>query len=92
MTRSAVIVCLALLAGSCGDDGPTAPTAPDDNQVHEYVTLTGRWSGTFDGILFSGDGQAELVQNGTAVTGEWSAPVLPPSSVTTPPGAFLQPR
>ena len=60
VTRSAVIVCLALLAGSCGDDGPTAPTAPDDNQVHEYVTLTGRWSGTFDGILFSGDGQAEL--------------------------------
>ena len=86
MTRSAVIVCLALLAGSCGDDGPTAPTAPDDNQVHEYVTLTGRWSGTFDGRLFSGDGQAELVQNGTAVTGEWSAPMPAPLVALGAPG------
>ena len=62
---------VALLAVACGDEEvtPTAPTpAPQ-------VTLTGTWTGAFTGTFVSGDGQAMLMQEGTTVTGEWSAPM-----------------
>ncbi len=75
--RLALLLSLTFLAGSCGDDGPTAPTAPRAEE-RELVVLTGTWSGTFEGTLFSGDGQAQLAQTGTIVTGDWSAPMPAP--------------
>ena len=64
----APVLCFSLLTVACGDDssGPTAPTA---------VTLTGNWAGSFMGNLVSGAGQMMLTQEGTNVTGEWSAPM-----------------
>ena len=62
-----VIVCLAGLAAGCRGDTPTSPT--DD------PTLTGTWTGMFAGALVAGDGQATLTQDGTTVTGDWSAPM-----------------
>lgn len=62
---------LALVAMACGDEevAPTAPTPMPD------VTLTGAWTGAFTGTFVSGDGQAMLMQDGSTVTGEWSAPM-----------------
>lgn len=68
----AAVLCLALLAAACGSDDST-PTAPTP-----AVTLTGTWAGMFNGALIQGDGQAELTQTGTNVTGEWSAPMPQP--------------
>lgn len=64
----AAVICFSLLTVACGDDssGPTAPSAP---------TLTGNWAGSFMGNLVSGEGQMMLTQEGTNVTGEWSAPM-----------------
>ena len=60
---------LALLTAACGGDDST-PTAPTP-----AATLTGTWAGMFNGSLIQGDGQAMLTQEGTTVTGEWSAPM-----------------
>ena len=74
----AIAFCFALLAAACAtDDGPTAPT-DDPEPEPEPVTLTGTWSGTFEGVLVAGDGQATLTHDGTDVTGEWSVPMSPP--------------
>jgi hypothetical protein len=62
-----ILPCLALLAAGCRGDTPTSPT--DD------PTLSGTWAGAFAGALVSGDGQATLTQDGTTVTGDWSAPM-----------------
>ena len=68
--RLVVVLCFALVTAACGDDdsGPTAPTLMP-------VTLTGPWAGTFGGNLVSGNGQMMLTQEGTNVTGAWSAPM-----------------
>jgi hypothetical protein len=64
-----VLVCLAALAAGCrGSDTPTSPTMDDP-------VLTGTWAGMFAGSLVSGASSATLTQDGTAVTGEWSAPM-----------------
>ena len=76
--RVALLLSLTLLACSCADDGPTAPTAPRADDGRELIVLTGTWSGTFEGTLFSGDGQALLTQTGTTVSGDWSAPMPAP--------------
>ena len=61
------ILCLTMLAAGCRGDTPTSPS--DD------LTLTGTWAGAFTGALVSGDGTAELTQDGATVTGNWSAPM-----------------
>ena len=75
----AIALCFVLLTAACAtDDGPTAPTGEDPEPVPAPVTLTGTWSGTFEGVLVAGDGQATLTHDGTDVTGEWSVPMPPP--------------
>ena len=81
--RWAIILCFALLAAGCGDDDtPTAPTTtdPDPDPDPVTVTVTGTWSGSFEGELISGDNASvDLTQDGTTVTGSWTATVrLPP--------------
>ena len=61
------VICFVLLAAGCRGDTPTSPT--DD------PLLTGTWGGMFTGSLVAGDGSATLTQDGTAVSGEWSAPM-----------------
>lgn len=71
--------CIALVAAACGGDdaGPTEPTPVEPPAP---VTLTGTWTGSFEGALISGDDlRVELTQEGTMVTGSWTATVrLPP--------------
>ena len=72
----AIFLCLALLAGACGDDdtGPTAPTAPvaptEPEPEPEPVTIAGDWHGEFTGALVAGEASAMLEQTGMDVTGE----------------------
>ena len=76
------ILCFALLGAACGDDDP-APTAPTPVEppapTPEPVTMiTGDWHGEFEGTLVAGEAFAMLEQNGTDVTGDWSAPMPEP--------------
>jgi hypothetical protein len=79
--RWAIVLCFALLAAGCGDDdSPTAPTTTEPDPDPDPVTVTGTWSGSFDGADISGDNvSVDLTQDGTTVTGRWTATVrLPP--------------
>ena len=69
--RLALVLCGIVLAAACQDASPTAPTNMEP-------TLTGTWSGAFEGALVAGSSQATLTQDDTAVTGEWSAPMPAP--------------
>ena len=73
--RLSIVLCGALLAAACQDASPTAPTEPEPPAA---PVLTGSWSGTFEGSLVTGASQATFTQDGTAVTGEWSAPMPQP--------------
>ncbi len=77
-SRVLFILWIALVAAACGgdDSGPTEPTPVEP----VAVTLTGTWTGSFEGALISGDDlRVELTQEGTMVTGSWTATVrLPP--------------
>lgn len=71
--RWAVVLCLAPLTASCGDDitpaGPTPVPEPDP------MTLTGTWSGMVDGAFVDGNATTTLTQDGTNVTGNWAMPM-----------------
>ena len=63
------VLCLALVSPHAATDSST-PTEPTPE-----VTLTGTWGGMFSGALVSGEGEMILAQDGTTVTGQWSAPM-----------------
>jgi hypothetical protein len=71
--RWAIVLCLALLTASCGDD--ITPTAPTPGTEPASVTLDGTWSGMVDGSFIDGGAIANITQEGTNVSGAWSMPM-----------------